>query len=214
MRFDEYWIGPAQLALTAELARSTGDLRGAVIEVGTWQGLSAIPIARAVAPARLHVVDHWQGDSAPGIDPELVKRDNYGIFLNNLKDARVTNVEVHKMGWREFAAEWDKPVRFLHIDATHSADEVAGNIAAMLPYAVKGAVFCGDDYGFPEVAEGVRRQFPDVNSSENKLWWKVIGDGSPCCAYPPHSYQLCVTRRYMSSLAAARELFVQSSAAA
>ena len=63
----------------------------------------------------------------------------------------------------------------LHIDATHSADEVADNIAALLPCAASHAVFCGDDDGFPEVSEGVHRQFPIVNSSENKLWWKVIG---------------------------------------
>ena len=71
-------------------------LPGEVIEVGTWQGLSAIPIARAVAPATLHVVDHRLGDgeAAVGIDPSKTERDNYGIFLSNLREAHVTNVRV------------------------------------------------------------------------------------------------------------------------
>lgn len=208
VHFDEYWIGPAQLALTAALARSTARLPGEVIEIGTWQGLSAIPIARAVWPATLHVVDHWLGDSVPGIDPELVKRDNYGIFLKNLEDAKVTNVQVWKTGWREFAETWDEPIRFLHIDATHSADEVSENIAALLPYAADGAVFCGDDYGFPEVAEGVRREFPMADSSEGKLWFQVIGAEQSGLSYAAHEHPLAGSRAYMSDLAAARELFV------
>jgi hypothetical protein len=211
-RFDEYWIGPAQLALTATLARTTTDLPGEVVEVGTWQGLSAIPIARAVAPDVLHVVDHWQGDAPDagdrGIQKHLVARDNYSIFLGNLREAQVTNVEVHKMGWQEFAATLDRQLRFVHIDASHTADEVEGNIRAFLPFAVGGAVFCGDDYGFPEVSEGVRRVFDEVNSSESKFWWKIIGSDAPCAVYPAHGHPLTRTRTYMSILAQAREQFL------
>ena len=203
---------PLSLALTAALARSTTGLPGEVIEVGTWQGLSAIPIARAVAPATLHVVDHWLGDgeAAVGIDPSKTERDNYGIFLSNLREAHVTNVRVHKMGWREFAKEWDQPIRFLHIDATHSADEVADNIAALLPCAASHAVFCGDDYGFPEVSEGVHRQFPIVNSSENKLWWKVIGSDDPAFAYGQHEQVLTRSAAYQRDLLAIRDMYVRN----
>src|SRR5271170_5698627 len=212
LTFNEYWIGPAQLALTAALARSTDGQPGEVVEVGTWQGLSAIPIARAVAPAVLHVVDHWQGDAPEagsyGIERHRVERDNYGTFLANVADALVTNIEVHKQGWREFAAEWDKPIRFVHIDASHTSDEVSGNIEAFLPFAVEGTIFCGDDYGFPQVSEGVHRQFETVHSSENKLWWKVIGSDEECRAWAPHSHPLCGCAAYMRILAAAREMFM------
>jgi hypothetical protein len=210
MRFDEFWIGPAQLALTAALARSTTDLPGEVVEIGTWQGLSAIPIAHAVAPATLHVVDHWLGDGAAavGIDPAKVERDNYGIFLANLQDARAGNVEVHKMDWREFAKEWDRPVRFLHLDATHSADEVSDNIAALLPFAADGTVFCGDDYGFPEVREGIDRQFTDVSSSEGKLWWKIIGSDEPAVQWAAHAHPLTRSSAYQRDLMQIRDMFV------
>jgi Methyltransferase domain len=212
LHFDEYWIGPAQLAMTAALARASGSLNGEVIEVGTWQGLSAIPIARAIAPATLHVVDHWLGDAPEaghyGIEKHRVERDNYGQFLANLDAAHVTNVEVHKMGWREFITDWDRPIRFLHIDASHTADEVDGNIKAFLPHAVSSAIFCGDDYGFPQVSEGVHRSFPHPHSSENKLWWQVVGDPLPGTAWQPHSHPLTMARSYMSDLSAAREMFV------
>jgi hypothetical protein len=214
MRFDEYWIGPAQLALTAALARSTNGLTGEVIEVGTWQGLSAIPIAGAVAPATLHVVDHWLGDAPEageyGIQAHRVARDNYGVFLSNVRESRLTNIEVHKMGWQEFITlDWDdKPIRFVHIDASHTADEVAGNIKAFLPFAVPGAVFCGDDYGFEQVQEGVARHFPLVNSSEGKLWWTVLGSEEPTHSYAAHAHPLTRTAAYQRDLMAIREMFV------
>lgn len=209
LKFDERWIGPAQLALTAALARSTRNLQGEAIEVGTWQGLSAIPLARAVYPRPLHVVDHWEGDAPEagdlGIQRWRVERDNYGVFLHNLDAARITNVVVHKMGWQEFAETWDRPMRFVHIDASHTADEVDGNLKAFLPLAVPGGIFCGDDYGFPEVSEGVHRHFPGCHSSENKLWWQVIGDDEPGRAWGPHQHPLTMSRTYMSDLELLRE---------
>lgn len=182
MRFDEVWIGPQQLALLGALAQSTNHLNGGVIEIGSWQGLSTIPIANAVRPAVLHVVDHWQGDNpeavadGTGIRPELVARDNYGIFRANMDEATEGNYQVHKMDWREFAAGWDLPIRFLHLDATHTEPEVYDNIAALRPYAVPGAIFAGDDWDWPGVCAGVRRHFAtdDICVQFNKLWWVVL----------------------------------------
>ena len=181
MRFDEQWTTGEQLAFTAELAAGTNGLPGEVIEVGTWQGLSAIPIANAVHPAVLHVVDHWLGDEPEvlaaglGIGREFAaSRDNYGIFLANIAEGTAGNVQVHKMGWREFAAQWTLPFRFLHIDATHSRREVSDNIAALLPFAVPGAVFAGDDWEQSEgVRAGVCEHFPEPMTRFN-LWWAAL----------------------------------------
>jgi hypothetical protein len=178
MLFHERWITDSQLLATAGLAASTDDLVGEVIEIGVWQGLSAITIANAVYPATLHAVDHWRGDEGDviGTPPELLSRDNYGIFLANVAEGTKGNVKVWKMGWREFAAQWDQPIRFLHLDASHGAGEVAGNIEALLPWAVPGAIFCGDDYGRGGVTEGVHRHFEAVDSRE-ALWWVTIEPG-------------------------------------
>jgi hypothetical protein len=171
VRFDETWIHPGQLAVTAALAASTAGLSGEVVEIGTWQGWSAIPIANAVAPSVLHVVDHWLGDEH--IAPELTARDNYSIFLDNMAEGTAGNYQVWKMDWREFAGQWDKPVRFLHLDAAHTADEVSDNLAAIIPHAVPGAIFCGDDFSWPSVQAGVARQFEEINAT-GSLWWVKI----------------------------------------
>jgi hypothetical protein len=180
--FNEEWMSQGQLDVLAALAQSTGYLDGAAVEIGTWQGRSAIPIANAIRPRTLHVVDHWEGDGPEsaaagiGIDPELVKRDNYGIFLANVAEATQGNVQVWKADWREFAAKWDRPIGFLHLDAAHTTAEVSDCIAALLPHAVPGAVFAGDDWNFPTVAAGVREQFPDSQLSVQfgKLWWVTL----------------------------------------
>lgn len=174
LRFDERWISEEQLAALADLAASTNHLDGAVIEIGAWQGLSAIPIANAVYPDPLRVVDHWRGDPpGEGIDPALAARDNYGIFLANIAGATRGNVIVHKQDWREFAAWWDAPVRFLHLDATHTTAEVSDQIAAFAPQLVPGAVLAGDDWGWPPVAAGVRCQFAEerISTRFGTLWW-------------------------------------------
>jgi Methyltransferase domain len=186
LRFDEAWMSQGQLDVLAALAQSTGYLDGAAIEIGTWQGRSAIPLANAIYPRVLHVVDHWQGDDPAGlaqglgIDPELVKRDNYGIFKANVAEGTQGNVSVWKTDWREFASWWQDPIRFLHLDASHTTQEVADNIRALLPYAVSGTIFAGDDWNWPTVAAGVRQVFPadqdvvQVNTQFDKLWWVVL----------------------------------------
>lgn len=172
MHYDEMWMGEVQTAELGRLAASTNHLTGEVVEIGTWQGWSAIPIARAIMPASLHVVDHWQGDGA-AIPPELVARDNYGIFMANVAEAGV-NVTVHKMRWREWFAGWGgKPIRFLHLDAAHTTKEVEDNIDAVLPLMVPGGVLAGDDWDWPDVELGIRRALPGAAYEVrfNKLWW-------------------------------------------
>lgn len=180
--FHEEWMGLDQLNVLAALAQSTDYLDGEAIEIGTWQGRSAIPIANAIRPKTLHVVDHWKGDSpeavaaGTAIKPELVERDNYGIFTANIAEATEGNVRVWKMGWREFADQWTEPIRFLHLDADHTTREVSENIAALLPYAVPGAIFAGDDWDWPTVAAGVREHFTDeqISVQFSKMWWTVL----------------------------------------
>ena len=182
LHFDEEWMGTDQINVLAALAQSTGVLEGEAVEIGTWQGRSAIPVANAIRPRVLHVVDHWQGDgpeavaAGTAIRPELVARDNYGIFCANVAEATEGNVQVWKMDWREFAAQWTMPVSFLHLDATHTTQEVSDNIAAMLPYMVPGSVFAGDDWDWPAVAAGVRLHFTEeqICTQFNKLWWVTL----------------------------------------
>jgi hypothetical protein len=183
VHLDEEWIGQEQLNVLVALAQSTGYLEGEAVEIGTWQGRSAIPLANVIAPSVLHVVDHWRGDppevmaAGLGISAESLERDNYAIFMANVAEATEGNLKVWKMDYREFLARWDEPVRFLHLDDGHMPDDVEAQLAGMLPHAVPGAIFAGDDWDWPTVREGVLRVFPEdkINLGAGKLWWAVIG---------------------------------------
>lgn len=170
MRFDDVWMQYWQLRKLSDLAFYSCDA-GAVIEIGTYQGLSAIPIANVINPKTLHVVDHWNGSS--DWSPEMRERDNFDIFIANIMEAQVNNIEMHRQDWRDFARHWTDKVGFLHLDAEHTKDEVSGQIETFLPHMANGSILAGDDYNFSGVHEGIAVHFPPVkvNVLRNKLWW-------------------------------------------
>jgi predicted O-methyltransferase YrrM len=168
MRFDDVWMQPWQLGKLAELA-SRACSAGAAIEIGTHQGLSAIPIANVIYPKMLHVVDHWEGST--DFRSYMRDRDNYSIFVANATEGTRGNIEVHKQDWRDFARGWTSDIGFLHLDAEHSEEEVSAQIGQFLLQMAPGSVIAGDDYDWPGVRDGVAMHFKIVNTMGNKLWW-------------------------------------------
>jgi|SRR5580765_2251656 len=170
MRFDDVWMQPWQIGVLSDLAfraRNTG----AAIEIGTHQGLSAIPIANTIYPNKLHVVDHWEGST--DFRDYMRLRDNYGIFMDNVAEGTQGNIEVHKQDWRDFAQGWTKLIGFLHLDAEHTKDEVSAQISEFLPFMINGSLLAGDDYNWGGVREGVAMHFNpgEVRVMRDKLWW-------------------------------------------
>ena len=153
MTFTEEWFGEASQAVLAGLCESVKYLDGAIIEVGCWEGRSTCALANAAYPEPVHAVDTWHG--SPGeISADLAAvRDVHARFLANVEALTQGNVIPHRVGWRDF--EWPARVKLVHIDATHEYDEVAENIAAVLPYMVPGGVICGDDNHHPPVRQAV-----------------------------------------------------------
>ena len=173
MRFDDVWMQPWQTGILSDLARESSGV-GATIEIGTHQGLSAIPIANAIEPKILHVVDHWEGST--DFRDYMRIRDNYSIFLDNIAEGTRGNIDIHKQDWHDFAEEWRDPIGFLHLDAEHTADEVAAQIYTFRRYMPEGSVLAGDDYNWPGVRAGVLVHFRpgQVHVMHNKLWWVMF----------------------------------------
>ena|ERR1700748_819917 len=168
MRFDDVWMQPWQTGILSDMARESCSV-GAVIEIGTHQGLSAIPIANSIYPVVLHVVDHWEGST--DFRDYMRIRDNYSIFLDNVAEGTQGNIEVHKQDWREFAEHWIEPIGFLHLDAEHTEDEVTDQIGTFIGQMAKGSILAGDDWNWPGVRAGVEVYFDKVRVASNKLWW-------------------------------------------
>jgi hypothetical protein len=170
--FREEWFPWQSCDALAGFGHQVRALQGAVVEVGCWEGRSTCALARAVYPDKVHAVDTWQG--SPGeLSAELAAepgRDVYLTFLDNVARYTKGNVEIHVADWRDVFAEWDQPIKLIHIDATHTYGEVRDNIVAVRPYVVAGGIICGDDAHDDGVKRAVLDVFGDANVVAT-LWW-------------------------------------------
>ena len=126
------------------------------VELGTWQGASAIPVALAIRRwgGVLTCVDTWSEDiyHAAQTSPWLLV-----TCARNVVAAGVTNVRLWPATTLEAAANWTEPIDYLYIDADHSYDSVWADLVAWMPYVRKGGLIIGDDYG--------NRSFPGVKTA-------------------------------------------------
>lgn len=178
MSFTETWYFPQGLDALELHYRRCSHIGGMVVEVGCWEGRSTCHLANVAYPTVIHAVDTWEG--SPGeISAELAKdRDVYARFCANVKTLTQGNVVPHRMGWREwFAAHDGSPIRFLHIDATHTYDEVRANIEAALPFIPAGGIICGDDAHHGPVIDAARDTLGRVTIDASLwVWEKPDGD--------------------------------------
>jgi predicted O-methyltransferase YrrM len=174
--FHEDWFGEASCAALAALVRQTEGVNGSIIEIGSWEGRSTIALANAAHPEIVHAVDTWEGSPGEISATLAAERDVFATFESNVAALTERNVEVHRMGWREFFADWSGPIRLVFIDAEHTYDEVAANIAAVAPFLEPGGIICGDDAHHPPVAAAVVDAFPDAQTVATLwLWQKPSG---------------------------------------
>ncbi len=135
------------------------------VELGSWLGASAIPVARVVRRwgGSLTCVDTWGGtvnheQSAPGAPPWMLLS-----CARNLTQAGVSaSVRLIPSTTLEAAAAWNSEhlIDYLYVDADHSYDSVLQDLYAWVPLVREGGVILGDDYG-SDLYPGVRAAWDD-----------------------------------------------------
>jgi predicted O-methyltransferase YrrM len=135
------------------------------VELGTWQGASAIPVARSIARwgGTLTCVDTWAGDlnddggSAAGQSPIMLL-----TCARAMVEAGVgANVRLIPATTEDAARTWAEPIDFLYVDADHSYDGVRADLDAWYPHVVPGGLIVGDDYEHP--------RYPGVKHAWNEF---------------------------------------------
>jgi len=128
------------------------------VELGTWLGASAIPVARVIRRwgGTLTCVDTWAGDVHPS---DEVQRPSAPWMLvacaRYLMEAGVgASIRLIPSTSREAAKTWTMPIDWLYIDADHRYEAVCADLAAWVPHVRPGGLILGDDYG--------HRDFPGV----------------------------------------------------
>lgn len=192
MTYTEEWFGPASCELLARLVTDTEGVEGRIIEVGSWQGRSTVALANAAHPQMVDAVDTWQG--SPGeISADLAAgRDVFAEFAANIEERTAGNVTSHRMGWREFFATHEGPIRLLFIDAEHTYQEVRDNILAALPFMAPGSVICGDDAHHPPIIRAVVETIPEAQGEATCWWYRfppdLSGEYERLCGTPSDIY--------------------------
>ena len=185
--FHENWYSEKQCYDLVSLVNNVNKLSGNIIEIGCWEGKSAIHIANNCYPNILICNDTWLGNIQESIITgqthitELIckERDVYGTFITNMNTLTKQNYMVVKKDCIEWLNEYNEPIKFIHIDASHEYESVFETIKLALPKMVNGGIICGDDFLSANinrtdlhggVERAVRELLPTFKNIEN-LWY-------------------------------------------
>jgi predicted O-methyltransferase YrrM len=123
------------------------------VELGTFQGASAIPVARSIHRWQgvLTCIDTWSEDIFHAGPPSpwilvTCARNAAAAGVNNIRYMPTTTLEAAK--------SWTEPIDYLYVDADHSYKAVLADLQAWAPHVKPGGLILGDDYGnasFPGV---------------------------------------------------------------
>lgn len=128
------------------------------VELGTWLGASAIPVARTIRRwgGTVTCVDTWAGDVHP---PDPSRPSAPWMLVScarHMIEAGVgANVRLIPARTLEAATWWTQPIDYLYIDADHAYDSVLADLEAWVPHVRPGGLIAGDDYDHP-LFPGVR----------------------------------------------------------
>ena len=184
--FNENWYSENQLQNLTALVDKVKHLEGDLIEIGCWEGKSAVSITNKCFPDVLICNDTWLGNiqesvvtGSEHISETIAKtRDVYSIFIYNMNTLTKRKYKVVKKDCIDWLKSYDGRIKFIHIDASHEYESVVETIKIALPKMVEGGIMCGDDFESANinrhdlhggVERAVRETLPGFESISN-LW--------------------------------------------
>lgn len=137
----------AEAALLARFAAG----RRTVVEIGTYEGSSAVVFASAMDPgATLHLIDSYEGNALL-FGWTGTERATRRVMERATRDRGGPQVEWHVARSSEVAAGWSSPIDLLFIDGDHSEEGTRSDWDAFSPHVAVGGVVIFHDarYGEP-----------------------------------------------------------------
>jgi beta-1,4-mannosyl-glycoprotein beta-1,4-N-acetylglucosaminyltransferase len=184
--FHENWYPDDQIFKVIAAYDRARPLRGAIVELGCWEGKVTIALANACHPESIIAVDTWAGSISESPDHVTVRlareRDVFAQFQTNIRVLTPGNVFVVRRDIQDCLAEWHESVKFVHIDASHDYWSVRRTIEKCLKWLVPGGVLCGDDFQSADmsrsdldggVERAVREILPGFEQSGNFWCWQL-----------------------------------------
>lgn len=152
-----------ELRFLAELARG---VNGNIVEVGTYQGRSAIALAEASgADALVYAVDPYEYYQVMTDDrkPFIYTTDNREVMLANVSrcgyDDKISLINARSP---EAAKSWSGSIELLFIDALHDYESAKADFEAWSPFVAERGVIVLHDYN---VEPGVMQLCEEIETS-------------------------------------------------
>ncbi|AUX19863.1 hypothetical protein SOCEGT47_003160 [Sorangium cellulosum] len=155
---------------------------GAMVEVGSWKGLSTAYVGRLAARrgVALHCVDAWEGSSdayAARYSALLAAEDVPGAFEANMEALGLRPI-VHRLASTDAAARFaEASLDLVFLDASHDAAAVLADLEAWWPRLKPGAILAGHDHNeehagvLEAVARFAARAGRAVEVGGGSVWW-------------------------------------------
>lgn len=134
-----------------------GPGHGAIVEIGSFMGLSTCWLARGSMAANRELVtavDHFGGSLEHQADEPMESSilvsegTTFNRFQENLDRMGVAaHVQPIRANSADAATTWTEPIRLLFIDGDHSYDGVARDLSLWSPFVVHGGVIALHDVG-------------------------------------------------------------------
>ncbi len=166
-----FWHGEQVLALLDKLRPM------ACVELGSWFGGSAIPVARLVRRwgGRVTCVDVWESEPVSyNYEPTL---NTIARCRENIVDAGVEDaMTLVQMRTDAAARTWTKgPIDYLYVDADHSYAGCKSDLELWWPHLRVGGLIAGDDYDDPRF--GVTRAWDEFEAEHRQNFWRCTSPG-------------------------------------
>jgi MMP 1-O-methyltransferase len=166
----------AEAALLARLAAG----RRTVVEIGTYEGSSAVVLARAMEPgATLHLIDSYEGNALL-FGWKGTEHATRRMMQRASRDRGGPHVEWHVARSADVGAGWSTPIDLLFIDGDHSQEGTRNDWDAFSPHIVVGGVVIFHDarYGQPrggDAGPGPRLVVDALFRGERALpGWRIV----------------------------------------
>ena len=174
------WLGFGKHDVTLEYHRaqtivdalqSLGRSKLVGVEVGVWRGETSRFLLRSLSDLHLHMVDAWKVYPHQATRSSLKNAKQEAFDHARREAARVTEFApdrrtIHREDSVQTAASFDDgSLDFVFLDAEHSYESAAADIAAWWPKLKPGGILFGHDYGHPRFP-GVKRAFDESPPGE------------------------------------------------
>lgn len=159
---------PAEQMLAIYRLAVEWPVKGDVVELGSWVGLTTSYLATACrvrGDGFVYAVDTFKGSREGDSTYASVDRfdgDTHTAFQRQITRAKVTDLVRPLVGWTTEIADTypGNPIRVLLIDADHSYEGVRKDYERWLPHVTPGGLIIFHDYLIADVARFVNETLP------------------------------------------------------